>query len=126
MHSLQRSGVTEGLSQLTLDIVLGREIELLEKLRCNGNASSSPDLVECQILVYAAVYMLMATITIAWKPLIDVQGSRTSDLPFGPCLVEKSFSRSPLVLLILYALDSARAVDPAESVSSSRADVGPK
>lgn len=40
--------------------------------------------------------------------------------------MEKSFSRSPLLLLILYALDSARAVEPAESVSSSRADVAPR
>lgn len=47
MEDLQRCWVTERLSQVAFNLILGRQVKLLEELRRDGDAASGPDPVEC-------------------------------------------------------------------------------
>lgn len=47
--------VTEHLSQITLDIVLWREVQLLEEFGRDGNAASCPDSIQGSAMVHAVV-----------------------------------------------------------------------
>lgn len=43
---VHRSRVSEGVSQLTLDVVVGRQVKLLEELRAHGHAGGRAELLE--------------------------------------------------------------------------------
>ena len=53
--NLQWRWVTNGLSELTRDFVLRREIDLLEQLGRDGQAARGPDLPQRIICIMAAV-----------------------------------------------------------------------
>ena len=55
MGHLHWSGVTDGLPELTSDLVLRRQIDLLEKLRGDGQAARRLDLPQRIIWIMAAV-----------------------------------------------------------------------
>jgi|SRR5690242_5435154 len=63
VENLQRSGIAKCLSKLALHVVLGRKVKLLEELRRDGDAASSADVSESQILIHAVVQMLMSCCT---------------------------------------------------------------
>jgi len=79
--SLHWCRVTECSPQITADLVFRRQIELLEELWGNGDASGSPDAVECcsrwviffQVLM-AAHIAVVATIVIAIREIF-LQGA---------------------------------------------------
>lgn len=57
---LQRSRVTKRLSELALDLVLGRQVELLKQLRRNGNAAGRPDVAQSEVLVHVVTQVLVS------------------------------------------------------------------
>ena len=80
---LHWSRVANGLSELTRDLVLGREVDLLEQLRRDGQAARGLDLPQRIIGIMVVIEMIACNVV------------STSSLAFylaGNVLFEKSFS----------------------------------
>lgn len=90
-ENLQWSWVTKGLAQVTCDLVLWREVELLEELWRDGNAARGLDLPQGSLGVVVGTKVI-AFMLRQYCPYISTINLRQSlPLPFS-----KSFSIGPL------------------------------
>jgi hypothetical protein len=56
---LQRSRVTECLTEFTLYFVLWRKVELLEELRRDGDTAGRSDVAQGEILIHVVIQVLV-------------------------------------------------------------------
>lgn len=61
---LQRSWVSKGRSNVVGDTILGREVDLLEELRGNGDASSSSDPSQGTFTVMMIMMKIIFAVTV--------------------------------------------------------------
>lgn len=66
-NDLQRSRVTECLSQVTSDLVLRRKVDFLKKLWRDGDRARSLDLPQGSVCVHAAVQVVACTFNISYR-----------------------------------------------------------
>jgi hypothetical protein len=56
---LQRSRVTECLTEFTLYFILWRKVELLEELRRDGDTAGRSDVAQGEILIHVVIQVLV-------------------------------------------------------------------
>ena len=64
-ESIQRSRVTEGLTQIAFDLILGRQVQFLEEFRRYGDATCCPNLMERSTGIDRSIEVPMSAISVS-------------------------------------------------------------
>jgi hypothetical protein len=106
---LQRRWVADRLPQITVYLVLRREIQLLEQFRRDRNTASSPDFPECSLRIMSAFEMLMVSIAV-WACLavnVERNGVRGCGITIAEVLLQRStqvWRRCSKVVIVVRAI----------------------